>query len=312
MKKIIFYVEPNWAFGSIHSELAKYLWCQGFDCKILPWNQTYTRQEMQALAAHCDLFVTTPHGWRFLGYNYGVVKPEQCAIIAHARLDIAELIHFHGFQDFALFKGYAVVSNWLQEISKSLGVDRVARVLPLGINYNSFFQKPSIKLQKVGYAGFYLAEQEISQQLIDSYLAQPKYHKRAWLIEKACKYLNMEFVVAQQTHNSYVTMPGFYGQVDAVIIASTEEGAGLPAMEAGAAGRLVISTDVGHWPERIGAWGGHVVSKHPEEFVEQTCSILQHYKTHPVEYQNKCLSIQQHAASYDWKNVINHWVDFLS
>jgi hypothetical protein len=39
---------------------------------------------------------------------------------------------------------------------------------------------------------------------------------------------------------------------------------------------------------------------------------LQHYKTHPVEYQNKCLSIQQHAASYDWKNVINHWVDFLS
>jgi hypothetical protein len=55
MKKIIFYVEPNWAFGSIHSELAKYLWSSGFDCKILPWNQSYTWAEMQELNDVCDL-----------------------------------------------------------------------------------------------------------------------------------------------------------------------------------------------------------------------------------------------------------------
>jgi hypothetical protein len=312
MKKIIFYVEPNWAFGSIHFELAKYLWSSGFDCKILPWNQIYTRQEMLELDKSCDLFVTTPHGWRFLGYNYGTVPAGKCAVIAHARLDIAELLHHHGPEDFEKFYKWGVVSQWLQGVSQQLGVARVPKVLPLGINYNSFVQPLSQQLQTVGYAGSYVGEKEFSPEEISGPLAQPKYHKRAWLIKQACETVGLNFSVAQSYHNSYVTMPGFYGSVDAVIIASTEEGAGLPAMEAGAAGRLVISTDVGHWAERIGGWGGHVVSKHPEEFLSQTCSILQHYKAHPGEYHNKCLSIQQHAASYDWKHVIEIWQNFLT
>jgi glycosyltransferase involved in cell wall biosynthesis len=312
MKKIIFYVEPNWAFGSIHSELAKYLWSSGFDCKILPWNQSYTWAEMQELNDVCDLFVTTPHGWRFLGHNYKVIPAEKCAVIAHARLDIAELIHYHGVDEFARFYRYGVVSSWLHDLSGSMGVARRPDILPLGINYNSFYQTPSSQLKKVGYAGAYVGEKEFGQEDIDSYLSLPKYHKRAWLVERACHQAGLEFVVAQNYHNSYVTMPGFYKSVDAVVVASTEEGAGLPVMEAGAAGRLVISTPVGHWPQRIGAQGGHEVSMLTEEFLSQTCSILQHYKAHPGEYHNKCLSIQQHAASYDWKNVIEIWQNFLT
>ena len=312
MKKVIFYCEPNWAFGSIHTELAKYLWPLGIDCKILPWNQSYTWQEMMEINKCCDLWVTTPHGWRFLGYNYGTVAAEKCAIIAHARLDIAELIHHHGLNDFEKFRNWGVVSNWLQGISQQLGVVRVPQVLPLGINYHSFLQPPSVKLQTVGYAGFYFRENEVSQEAIDGYLAQPKYHKRAWLIEQACESVGLNFSVAQHYHNTYVTMPGFYSSVDAVIVASTEEGAGLPAMEAGAAGRLVISTPVGHWPERITLKGGLEVAIPPDQFLSQTCSILQHYKNNPVDYHNKCLSIQQHAASYDWKHVIKIWRDFLT
>lgn len=312
MKKVIFYCEPNWAFGSIHTELAKYLWPLGIDCKILPWNQSYTWQEMMEINKCCDLWVTTPHGWRFLGYNYGTVAAEKCAIIAHARLDIAELIHHHGLNDFEKFRNWGVVSHWLQGISQQLGVVRVPQVLPLGINYHSFLQPPSVKLQTVGYAGFYFRENEVSQEAIEGYLAQPKYHKRAWLIEQACENAGLGFLVAQSYHNTYVTMPGFYSSVDAVIIASTEEGAGLPAMEAGAAGRLVISTPVGHWPERIGTRGGLQVAVSAEEFVSQTTSILQHYKNNPAAYHNKCLSIQQHAASYDWKHVIKIWRDFLT
>jgi len=312
MKKVIFYCEPNWAFGSIHTELAKYLWPLGIDCKILPWNQSYTWQEMMEINKCCDLWVTTPHGWRFLGYNYGTVAAEKCAIIAHARLDIAELIHHHGLDDFEKFRNWGVVSHWLQGISQQLGVVRVPQVLPLGINYHSFLQPPSVKLQTVGYAGFYFRENEVSQEAIDGYLAQPKYHKRAWLIEQACESAGLNFSVAQHYHNTYVTMPGFYSSVDAVIVASTEEGAGLPAMEAGAAGRLVISTPVGHWPERITLKGGLEVAIPPDQFLSQTCSILQHYKNNPVDYHNKCLSIQQHAASYDWKHVIKIWRDFLT
>lgn len=311
MKKVIFYCEPNWAFGSIHSELAKYLWSEGLDCKILPWNQSYTLAEMQELNRCCDLFVTTPHGWRFLGYNYATVKPENCAIIAHARLDIAELVHYHGTEDFAKFRNYGVVSEWLQDVSKKLGVSRQPQLLPLGINYHSFFQQPSRQLLTVGYAGFYFRENDVTGEEISSALAPPKYHKRAWLIEQACENVGLRFSIAQNYHNSYVTMPGFYSSVDAVIVASTEEGAGLPAMEAGAAGRLVISTPVGHWHQRIGPQGGYEVAIPTQEFVKQTCDILQHYKNNPVAYYNKCLDIQKHAASYDWKHVIKTWRDFL-
>ena len=312
MKKIIFYCEPNWAFGSIHTELAKYLWCEGIDCKILPWNQLYTWQEMKEQDQCCDLWVTTPHGWRFLGYNYGTVAPEKCAVIAHARLDIAELIHHKGLVDFEKFYKWGVVSEWLLGVSQQLGVAQVPEVLPLGINYNSFRQPPSQQLQTVGYAGHYFRENDVPPEEISSYLAQPKYHKRAWLIEQACEKVGLNFSVAQRYHNTYVTMPGFYSSVDAVIVASTEEGAGLPALEAGASGRLVISTPVGHWPQRVGPHGGLEVAIPPEQFLSQTCDILQHYKNNPAEYHNKCLSIQQHAASYDWKHVIKIWRDFLT
>ena len=84
MKKVVFYFEPNWAFGTVHYEMIKYLWEYGFDCHLLPWNTSYTRQEMEELDSTVDLYVTTPHGWRFLGYNYGTVAPEKCAIVSHA------------------------------------------------------------------------------------------------------------------------------------------------------------------------------------------------------------------------------------
>ena len=64
MKKVIFYCEPNWAFGSIHTELAKYLWPLGIDCKILPWNQSYTWQEMMEMHGDFILALASPHDWR--------------------------------------------------------------------------------------------------------------------------------------------------------------------------------------------------------------------------------------------------------
>lgn len=312
MKRIIFYCEPNWAFGSIHTELMKYLWAQGQDCKILPWNQSYTQAELREQDQCCDLWVTTPHGWRFLGYNYGTVAKNKCAVIAHARLDIAELIHHHGVDDWREFYSWGVVSSWLADVSQSLGVPRTPIILPLGVNCNSFRMPVSPELKTVGYAGHFNHEHDFSPQEISSSLAQPKYHKRAWLIEQVCQELGLEFRVAQNYHNSYVTMPGFYQSVDAVVIASTEEGAGLPALEAGAAGRLVISTPVGHWHERVGARGGISVEIPREQFVSQTHTLLQYYKSHPREYQNRCLTIQQHAQTYDWQHVIDTWRDFLA
>lgn len=312
MKRVVFYFEPNWAFGTVHYELFKYLWGYGFNCQLLPWNKSYTREEMLELNETTDLFVTTPHGWRFLGYDYKTVPPEKCVIISHAKLDMTELLHFHGKEDFNKFYKYGAVSSWLVEVSKSLGIDRVAELTPVAVNCNTFYSPPNDRLQVVGYTGSYHAKQEFSDEQVGSDLAQPKYHKRGWLVAEAVRRAGLEFKVAQPYHNSFITMPGFYKKVDAIVAASTEEGAGLPVMEGGAAGKLVISTPVGHWNERIGDLGGHSVPIPEAEFLEKTVELLVYYKNNPDKYRQRCLEIQHHAQTYDWKYVIDKWVSILS
>jgi glycosyltransferase involved in cell wall biosynthesis len=312
MKRVVFYFEPNWAFGTVHYELCKYLYGYGFDCRLLPWNKSYTYEEMRELNDTTDIFVTTPHGWRFLGYDYKTVKPEQCVIISHAKLDMTELIHYHGYDDFNRFKRYACVSDWLVNLSAELGIQRPAELTPVAINYNAFYSKPNDSLRTVGYAGSFHGKDEFAAADIQSALAQPKYHKRAWLVQEATERAGLTFIPAGPYHNSFVTMPGFYKRVDAVIAASTEEGAGLPVMEGGAAGKLIISTPVGHWNTRITEAGGHAVPTDDVGFVEKTTELLSYYKNNPEKYRQRCLEIQHHAQSYDWKYVIDKWVDILT
>lgn len=312
MKRVVFYFEPNWAFGTVHYEMIKYLWEYGFDCRLLPWNKGYTREEMLELNHSTDLFVTTPHGWRFLGYNYATVMPQQCVIVSHAKLDMTELIHYHGYEDFDKFYKYACVSQWLVDLSLELGIKRPAELAPVAINYNAFNMEPNDSLRVVGYCGSFHRKEEFGQDMVKSDLAQPKYHKRGWLVEEAVKRAGLEFRVAQQYHNSYVTIPGFYKGIDAIVAASTEEGAGLPVMEGGAAGKLVISTAVGHWNQRIGQKGGYAVPIEENEFLEKTVEILSYYKENPEKYRARCREIQHHARRYDWDHVIEKWVHLLS
>jgi glycosyltransferase involved in cell wall biosynthesis len=134
--------------------------------------------------------------------------------------------------------------------------------------------------------------------------------KRPWLVEQAVKQAGLELKLAHGYHNSYVTMPGYYPTVDALIVASTEEGAGLPALEASAAGRLVISTPVGLWQNNSGNTG-HTVPIEESEFLAETVKLLEFYKNEPAAYRDKCLATQQHARSYDWSQVISDWVGLL-
>ena len=297
MKKIVFYMEPTWAFGTIHYELAKYLWGYGFNCQLLPWNQSYSLAEMQELIDTTDLFVTTPHGWRLLGYNYKIFDARQCVVISHSKLDMDELIEMHGRDDFDKFYKYGAVSEWLSQVSTELGITRHATVTPLGINTNSFYSKPNDSLRTVGCMK--LGDVGVHQKI-----------KRPWLLEIATQRAGLDIRPAGSYHHSFITMPGFYKSVDAVLVASTEEGAGLPLLEAGAAGKLVISTPVGHY-HRVGDVGAHFVPIVEDEFIEKTVELLSYYKSNPEQYRQRCLEIQHHAQSYDWKYVIDKWVEIL-
>jgi len=311
MKKVAFFFEPDWAFGSVHYELFKYLWNEDYNCHLLAWNKAYTVDELQELDKHIDFWVTTPHGYRYLEYVYCAIKAERVVVIAHAPLDLQELVHHHGMDDFPRFRNYGVVSEYLKQYSKDMGIERVPIVCPVAINYHTYFSEPSRELKVVGYAGTFHEKEEFTQEQIDSNLAQPKYKKRAWLVREAAHKAGLEFKVAQYYHNSFVTMGGFYKAVDCIIMSSSEEGAGLPVLEAGAAGKLVIGTPVGHWPQRVGDKGGIQMPIPEEQFVQECVEVLMYYKNHPAEYRNRCAQIQEHAKTYDWSNYLQPWLDVL-
>lgn len=295
-KRIVFYIEPEWAFGNIHYELTKYLFEKGVNTTILPWTRDYTLQEISELGNYTDFIVSTPYGIDNLMKVFGIA-PEKCIAMVHAVLDLQHLAKFS--QDILdRFHKYAVVSDWLLLQNNKLGIGRTPEVVPIGINYNTFLATPSKELKSVGFAGAYFSGVHLDI-------------KRSWLVEQVCRDTGLSLKIAQAYNNSFVTMPAFYNSVDAVIVASTEEGAGLPALEASASGKLVISTPVGLWKDLAGH-SEHTVPIDQAEFVEKTTALLNFYKQHSDVYQLKCTQTQQHARLYDWSNVVDRWAELLS
>jgi len=310
MKNVVFLFDNEWAFGSIHYELFKYLWKYGFNCHLLPWDKQYSTQEIRELDSHIDVWVTSPHGYMGLHHTHGI-SPERCIVIGYATLDLTEYNYRFGLDDFNHVRKFGVCSNYLKEYSKKLNLKRSPIVCPIAINYNTFYDEPSKELKVVGFAGAYHERHEFTQEMIDGPLSQPRYKKRGYLVKEAAQICGLDFRVASHYHHSFVTMPGFYKSVDSVILSSSEEGGGLPSLEAGAAGKLVIGTPVGWWNDMVGHKGGIEVPIHEKEFLESTVSVLMYYKDRPSEYRDRCYLIREHAKSYDWENYVGQWVELL-
>jgi glycosyltransferase involved in cell wall biosynthesis len=132
------------------------------------------------------------------------------------------------------------------------------------------------------------------------------------LIQEACKNAGLEFVIAESYHNSFITMPGFYRNVDCVVIASQHEGDGMVSLEAGASGRLVISTPVGHWPELCSGGGGLDLPIEPEALVGQLTAYFKMYQDNSTLFSRRCANIQKYAKNYDWKYVAPNWAELFS
>lgn len=296
MKKIVFYTETEWAFGAIHYELTKYLFAHGITAAVMNWSRAHTVEELAETSANIDYFVATPYGAARL-IDHGRVAPEKCIVVAHAVLDIQCLATFSP-DNLARLHDYSAVSEWLVEQSKLLGISRQPKLTPIGINYHAFYHQPSKQLHTVGYAG------AINPDNIHRHI------KRPWLIEQAARQAGLTFRPAHAYHNTWITMPGYYQSVDAVIVSSTEEGAGLPALEASAAGKLVISTPVGIWLTKAGT-SGHTVPIEEADFVQETTRLLEFYRDNSTAYQDKCRATQAHAWQYDWSHVIISWTELF-
>jgi glycosyltransferase involved in cell wall biosynthesis len=276
--------------------LTKYLFGQGVTATVLDWSSHYTPEEMLEISNSIDLFISTPYGVAILIDHYRI-PPEKCSVVLHAMRDLEQLTWFSP-DNFMRLHSYGVVSEWLKEKSIQAGMPRVPQVVPLGINYHAFYHAPSTRLETLSYAG------AINPDNIHRHI------KRPWLVQQVAEQTGLYLRIAHTYHKTWITMPGFYHTVDAVIIASTEEGAGLPALEASAAGKLVISTPVGLWRDLHGNTG-HTVPIEDQQFVQETVALIEFYRDNPDAYLEKCLQAQEHARSYDWSHVVHHWVNLV-
>jgi glycosyltransferase involved in cell wall biosynthesis len=302
MKKVIFYTQNRWAFGSIHHALAKELYKYGIIANLLDWTQQYSLDEIRLLNDTYDLFVTNPEA--VIHLNRLGIPPDKLATVAHGQWDMLLARRDFGNVFYNQIKKFGVVSNILKTKAQEFGIGRIPDVIPFGIHFDLFYRKPSDTLTKIGYGGA-----KETKNFFDIEI------KRGHLVKQTVQKIP-EIQLIEHNFYNWMCMPGYYNTVDAIAVSSIEESAGLPSMEAAAAGRLVLSTPVGYF-EEYGPRGGGVVLPmgHPEE--NQYCDALQeslvYYQKNPEAYNKKCLDIQEFAReNYSWSRHIEAWVNFLS
>lgn len=302
--RLIAYTFNEWAFGSLHYELAKFLHPLAIDMSLLPWTPHYSEREMTELASGVDLFMTQPDAAPVLVKRFNI-SPEKILVVGHSIYDFHVLQkepfyeNFH-LKELGIYRNIGVISESLKAQLKELEPSLDPVVLPLAINYNKFYQEPARELRTLGYAGKMHRDDE-------GYDC-----KRGHLVQRVAEQTGLELKIAEQYHNSFVTMQGFYKNVDCVLISSAEqEAGGLPAFEAAAAGRLVLSTPVGHIGERGMSSCADILPVEEDQYVQEAVNRIRYYIEHPDKFLERTTELQDNAVSNDWCMVAPRWADFI-
>lgn len=298
MRKILFWFEDDWAFGTIHHALCKELYKYGIYANLLNWSRQLTAEEIKLLVDVYDLFVTKPDTAMIL-HLYGIPL-EKIAAVSHAQWDYLVRQKEDGIEYYSRLYKFGAVSNILKQKAAEFGIKIIPEVLTMGIHFDLFYSKPTEKLISVGYAGAKQVSNFFGQEI-----------KRGKLVEQIIN--NNSFLkLIQHKHYIWMAMPAYYNLIDSIVVSSTEEGAGLPSLEAAAAGRLVFSTPVGYFEEHGPKGGGVVLPIEQPAFEESLINSLIYYYNDSEAYRKKCLDIQEYAReNYDWSKHIESWVSFL-
>ncbi|TWC05612.1 hypothetical protein FBZ93_103633 [Bradyrhizobium macuxiense] len=290
---------PAWSHGRVYYDLSKHLYENGYILDILNWRQNHA-QHFDALQSYYDCFITALDGVSVLVDTYKVPY-ERIIAVSHHEFDIRMLIEKKGIEVFEKFSNYAVVSDYVYCASLMAGVSRVPMVASLGVDYETFYSPIAERLDAVGYA---------SSMATTTYGVE---WKRGVLAQSAATAAGLPFKVAGSTakQTSFHDMPEFYRSVGAIVTSSISESGPLPVLEGAAAGRLVIGTPVGHFPQKANQGGGIIAPIQADKFVSFTTATLTFYKENPSAYVEKCQSIQEAARNFDWKFSIQDWVDLI-
>ena len=256
---------------------------------------------MTELISYYDIVISALDGIRTLIEVYSV-PPGKVLGLSHHALDIRILIDQMGVEIFDRLAGYGVVGYQLFDASVIFGIKTHPMVVHLGVDFDELCVEIPERLTTVGYAGSF------SQQSADGIEL-----KRGALAEEAAREAGLEFKVAGSTANqiSFHDMPTFYKSVDAVLVSSVTEGAGLPAREGAAAGRLVISTPVGDFPLLASKGIGIITPIEAAKYKDFVAATLKHYKESPTELVQTCRKAQDAARQLDWEFMIDHWIELI-
>ena len=298
-KKVLFYTETKWAYGVIHNDLSKELYKHDIIADSLNWDLNYTQDEFDFFIRTYDIFVTSAPLVPKLHQHYNVPLHKIIAT-AHEQWDLYLANRDCGIDFFEDIKDFAVISNILVDLSKKLGIKKIPKITNAGINFDNFYTPINNSLKNIGYGGVKVSPNFFGTD-----------RKRGHLVEKALEGIQNVNLI---THNfyHYLCMPGYYGTLDCLVVSSSEEAGGMPAMEAAAAGRLVISTPLGYFEEHGPKGGGIVVPLDSEKFVQKTKETIIFYRDNPTLYKIKCQQIQQYAReNYDWSKKIYPWLELL-
>ena len=240
-----------------------------------------------------DAVVTVPSVLSsLLSYN---VPRNKIIAIAHHEKDIIFGVENFGTSLYEEIRGYGVIHEHLVGVSRNAGIARVPVIVPNGLDFDYYYSPISEGLKTLGYAG-----------AIAGGMSDGSDFKRTYLLNPIADAVNLPL----KTHDRmyYMCVAGYYETIDSLLVTSKYEGCGLPAMEAAAAGRLVIAAQAGSFDGSSG-----LLCRTPdEEFKADAITHLEKCKD-PAIYKENCERAQQYARdNYDWSHVIDRYVELLT
>lgn len=298
MKKVLFFIDPDWVFGKIHNELIKALY-PDFYCDLKSWSVSMTHEEADLFKDKYDLFVSTPQGCFVLHDNYQVPFNKLIGVL-HAEYDIYSCFEtIKDFRDkFEALGGYAAIWPYGQNVSIGHGIKNIPKVLPLGLFTDLYEIQNPAQIKTCGFFG----KLERLDRGIDI--------KRGELAKAITAKTNIH--LKQCSSFSFLVADQLYKNVDFVIFTSLMEGNPYPALEAFASGIPVIGTRTGVFAEYASNGSGVILPFEQEQFVEGAIQTINTWISNPTVYYRACEAALEIRAKLDWSNMRLNWIEFFN
>ncbi|MCX8008852.1 MAG: hypothetical protein N3A54_04080 [Patescibacteria group bacterium] len=298
--RVSFFTQNRWAFGNIHHSLAKVLYEHGYIAEVIDFTVPYKLNDFQHLIKSTDLFITNPDAVEPLR-SYGTPY-SKIAIVAHAEWDILRALSISGPEMFNKVKSYGVISKHLLEKSREFGIEREPTIVRVGVVKEKYSFPLPTALKTIGYAGAFSSQNWKGEEIKRGYLVDQIFER--------CQKIGLDIQYKKHEFFMWQSMPAYYESVDLILITSTEEGGGLPYMEAAASGRGIITTPVGYAKESA---AGLILPFNEDVYVYEAVKYIKDFYENPQKFvQEHCKRNREYAERFDWRVRVIEWLDFIS